>query len=157
MIKKEDIQTLIPHRGKMLLLSNIIDYNPDEPSLTAEYHITEDCLFFNGAVGGVPAWAAFECIAQAFSALSGIRGRQTGESSALASGVKPKIGFILSVSKMQIFIPVIKPGSTIVIKVKELDNIDLVSDFYGTIFLEDTKVLEGKITVMAANEGELIE
>ena len=157
MIKKEDIQTLIPHRGKMLLLSNIIDYNLDEGNLTAEYHITEDCLFFNSAVGGVPAWAAFECIAQAYSALSGIRGRNTGEPSAFASGVKPKVGYILSVSKIQIFLPVIKPGSTIVIKVNELDNMDSVSDFEGTVFLGDTKVLEGKITVMAANEGDLIE
>jgi hypothetical protein len=53
MIEKEELQTLIPHRGKMLLLSKIIDYNLDERSLAAEYHITEDCLFFNSAAGGV--------------------------------------------------------------------------------------------------------
>ena len=152
MIEKEDVQALIPHRGKMLLLGNIIDYDPDEGSLTAEYHITKDCLFFNSAEGGVPSWAAFECIAQAYSAFSGIRDR-TG--AALASSGKQKAGYILSVSKMQIFFPVIKPGSTIVIKVKELEIMDSVCNFEGKVFLEDTKILEGKITVMAANEGDI--
>ena len=142
MTEKEDIQALIPHSGKMLLLSTIIDYNLDERSLAAEYHITKDCIFFNSAAGGVPAWAAFECVAQSFAALSGIRGSKTG--------AKPKVGYIISVSKMQIFIPVLIPGSTIVIKVKELDTMDLVTEFEGKVFLGDTKVLEGKITVMAA-------
>jgi len=147
MIKKEDLQKVIPHSGKMLLLSKIIDYNMEERRLTAEYHITEDCLFFDSVSGGVPAWAAFECIAQAFAALSGISGSKTGE--------KPKIGFILSVSKMQIFLPIIKPGSTIVINVKELDNMDSVYNFDGNIFLEGSLVLEGKFTVKASN-GEII-
>ena len=154
MIEKEDLQALIPHRGKMLLLSSIIDYNPDERSLTAEYHITKDCLFYNSDAGGVPAWAAFECIAQAYSAFSGIRSSKTYE---LVSSVKPNIGYILSVSKMQIFLSLIKPGSTIIIKVIELDNINSAYNFEGKVFLEDTKVLEGKITVMAANEGDSIE
>jgi len=154
MIEKVDLKALIPHRGKMLLLSKIVDYNLDEGSLTAEYHITKDCLFFNSAQGGVPAWAAFECIAQAYSAFSGIRDKTNA---ALASGGKQKVGYILSVSKMQIFIPVIIPGSTIVIKVKELENMDPVCNFEGEVFLEDTKILEGKITVMAANEGDRIE
>lgn len=149
MIENENLQALIPQSGKMLLLSKIIDYNLDEKSLTAEYQITKDCLFFNSAAGGVPAWAAFECVAQAYLALSGIRDNQ--------KNAKPKAGFILSVSKMQIFIPVIKPGSTIVIKVKELDSMDLIDNFEGKVFLEDTKVLEGKITVMASSEGDLIE
>ena len=149
MIENENLQALIPQSGKMLLLSKIIDYNLDEKSLAAEYQITKDCLFFNNAAGGVPAWAAFECVAQAYLALSGIRDSK--------KNVKPKAGFILSVSKMQIFIPVIKPGSTIVIKVKALDSMDLIDNFEGKVFLEDTKVLEGKITVMASSEGDLIE
>ena len=141
----------------MLLLSNIIDYNLEEGSLSSEYHITEDCIFFDSAAGTVPSWAAFECIAQSFAAFSGIKDSKTEVSAALASNTKPKVGFIISVSKIQFFLPVIKPGSTIVIKVKELDNLDMITNFEGKVFLGDTKVLEGEFTVMAANEGDLSE
>ena len=145
MIETKDLPSIMPHRGKMLHLSKITGYNLEERSLEAEYHITENCLFFDPAIGGVPGWVGFECIAQAISAFSGIRGR---EKRGPAAGEKPRIGFILSISKMQIFLPVLKSESTVVIKVKELECMDLVYSFEGQIFLEGTKVLEGTLTVM---------
>ena len=145
MLEKKDLPSIVPHRGSMLLLSRITGYNLEERRLEAEYLITESCLFFDPQIGGVPGWVGFECIAQAIAALSGIRG--------LEKGVKPRIGYILSVSKMQVFLPVLKSGSTIVIKAKELDCVDLVSTFDGQIFLEGEKALEGTLTVMEV-EGD---
>jgi len=144
MIEFKDLSSIVPHSGKMLLLSKIIGYNPEERSLEAEYHITENCIFFDPETGGVPAWVGFECIAQAIAALSGIS----------AAGEKPRIGFILSISKMQVYLPLLNSGSTISIKVKELDSMDLVYSFYGQIFIGSEKVLEGKLTVMEA-EGDV--
>ncbi|MCL2808793.1 MAG: 3-hydroxylacyl-ACP dehydratase [Treponema sp.] len=143
MIEINDLSSIIPHGGKMLLLSNITRYNLEECNLEAEYHITENCLFFDPQIGGVPTWVGFECIAQAIAALSGISDLEKDE-----KNEKPRIGFIISISKMDVFLPVLKSGSTIVIKIKELDCMDLVYNFEGQIFLEGTKVLEGTLTVM---------
>ena len=147
MIEKEDPAFLIPHKGRMLLLSRINEYNLEERSLSAEYDITRDCLFYDPLIGGVPSWVAFEFLAQSIAALSGISSRLKGE--------KPKIGFILSVSSLQMDIPFFPAGSTVEIRVKESSNLDQVSNFDGEAFLEGRKVLEGKLMVMNADDEHI--
>ena len=129
----------IPHKGKMLLLSRIINYDLEEQTLCAEYDITESCIFFNTAKKGVPAYVGFEFIAQAIAAFSGIRGLKPGE--------EPKKGYLLSISSIQIDIQFFQAGNTVQINIKESGRMDQVSNFEGTIFLEGKKVLEGKLTV----------
>ena len=139
-----DPGSIVPHKGKMLLLSRIISYNLEEQTLCAEYDITENCIFYNPVINGVPAWVGFECIAQAISALSGLRGHISGE--------EPKIGYIISVSSMQIDSHFFPAGNTVQINVKERDCMDQVYNFEGTIFLEGKKVLDGKLTVLEKTE-----
>jgi predicted hotdog family 3-hydroxylacyl-ACP dehydratase len=147
-IEKEELQTLIPHRDPMLLLSRVIEYDI-AGTLRAEYDITDNCLFYDTAMGGVPAWAGFEFIAQAVSSLSGIRDR--------ISGRKPRIGFILSILSMRMYVPVFPPGSTAEIFVRECDCTGLIFTFHGEIFYNGIKALEGKIMVMEVeNEQEFI-
>ena len=143
LFEKEELHSIIPHRGRMLLLSRVKEYNLREQTLEAEYDITDDCLFYDSALDGVPAWAGFEFIAQAISAFSGIRNRENGES--------PKMGFILSVSSLRIGIPFFRAGSTAVIKTKEINRVNLVYTFEGEVLLEGVKVMEGKLTVMEIN------
>ena len=139
MIEKEELLSVIPHRGKMLLLSRVKCYNLEERSIETEYDITSGCLFYDSKLNGVPAWAGFEFIAQSISAISGIIDREMG--------LKPKFGFILSVSSMKIEIPFFKTGSTAEIKTKQVERMDSVSIFHGEINLEGKKILEGKLTV----------
>ena len=147
MIEKEEPANIIPHRGKMLLLSRIKGYDLEERTLSAECDITENCLFYDPVNGGVPSWVAFEFIAQAISALSGIWTRKMGE--------KPKIGFILSISSMKSLISFFKAGSTVEIKVKESGRMDLVYNFDGEAHINGKKVLEGKITVMDETDEQV--
>jgi len=147
MIEKEELFSVIPHRGRMLLLSRVKGYNIKERTIEAEYHITEDCLFYDSAIAGVPAWVGLEFIAQAVSAFSGIEDRE--------NGIPPRMGFILSVSAMRIGLPFFGIGSTAQIKAKEIDCVDSVSTFEGEIFLDGRKVLEGKLTVMEANDEKV--
>ncbi|GBU28114.1 hypothetical protein R84B8_01672 [Treponema sp. R8-4-B8] len=146
MIEQEELRTLIPHTGKMLLLDRIIDYNI-EYSIRAEYNITESCIFYDPVLDGVPAWAGFEFIAQAISALTGIRKRAKGE--------KPKIGFILSIPHMRMEIPFFKNGSLADVRVKESDRTDLIYTYEGEVFLKDKKVMEGKMMVMEISDERL--
>jgi len=132
--------SIVPHKGKMLLLSRIISYDLEEQTLCAEYDITENCIFYDPVIEGVPAWVGFEFIAQAIAALSGLRGHESGE--------EPKIGYILSVSSMQIDCHFFQAGNTVQINVKESGCMDEVHNFEGTVFLEGKKVLDGKLTVI---------
>ena len=144
MIEKEELQNIIPHRGKMLLLTRINEYNLEARALCAEFHVTGDCIFYDPAVGGVPAWAGFEFMAQAISALSGIRDREMG--------IKPRIGFILSIPSMKINVPVFKLGSVVELRVKENDCTGLIYTFDGESYLDGEKAMEGKLMVMEINE-----
>jgi len=145
LIEREELQTLIPHTGKMLLLDRIIDYDI-EHSIRAEYNITKNCIFYDPVLDGVPAWAGFEFIAQAISALTGIRKREKGE--------KANMGFILSIPSMKMEIPFFKNGSLVEIRVKENDCTNLIYTFEGEVFLENRKVMEGKLMVMETSDEQ---
>jgi len=147
LIEKEELQTLIPHQGKMMLLSRVIKYDI-EHGIQAEYDITRDCLFYDPAADGVPAWAVFECMAQSISVLSGLRSREKGE--------KPKLGFILSIPSMRIAIPLLRPGSSVEFRVQEVDCMEMIYTFEGAAFVEGTKVMEGTLMVMEVSDERFI-
>jgi len=144
LIEKDELETIIPHRGKMLLLSRINEYNLEKRSIRAEYHVTGDCIFYDPVAGGVPSWVGFEFMAQAISALSGITDRELGR--------KPRMGFILSIPFMQMDIPLFPLDSRVELHVEEKDRLDLIFTFNGTAFLDGKKAMEGKLMVMELDE-----
>jgi predicted hotdog family 3-hydroxylacyl-ACP dehydratase len=146
LIEKEELLSVVPHRGRMLLLSGVKGYNLKERSIEAEYHITSDCLFYDPAMVGVPAWAGFEFIAQAISAYSGIRDRE--------NGIPPKMGYILSIASMQMCVSIFGNGSTVEIRAAEIERVDMVGTFKGEILLHGTQVLEGRLMVMEINHEQ---
>jgi len=147
MIEKDELLSIVPHRGKMLLLSRVMRYDLEARSIEAEYCITKDCIFYEPAAKGVPAWAGFEFMAQTVAAFSGIRDR--------AIGKPPQIGFVLAVSRLQIGLPFFREGSTVSIKMTEIDDMHPIFVFEGGIFLDGEKVLEGKLTVMEADDESI--
>jgi len=148
LIEQEELETILPHKGKMLLLNRVIEYNEDH-SISAEYDITKNCIFYDPVIDGVPTWVAFEFMAQAISALSGIRSRELGE--------KPKVGFILSVPSMRMDIPFFKNGASVRVYVKETDCTEMIYSFNGEAFLENKKVMEGKLMCVEVTEEKFNE
>ena len=144
MMENDGLLSVMPHRGRMLLISRVISYNLEEKCIEAEYHITEDCLFYDSAMTGVPSWVGFEFIAQSVSAYAGIRNRERG--------IPPKTGFVLTVSGLKMELPFFKAGNIITIKSKEIENIHPISVFEGEIFLDGKKVLEGKLKLMDVDD-----
>jgi len=150
-MEKNDLLSILPHRGKMLLLSRVMNYNLEELTIEAEYHITEDCLFYDPAAGGVPSWVGVECIAQTAAALSGIRIRENGD--------PPKIGFILGISQVRAGFPFFSIGSILTIRVRQIERLDSLYIFDGEIFIKDskgvdTKILEGRLTVIDVDDEQ---
>ncbi|MCP4331975.1 MAG: hypothetical protein GY785_04920 [Gammaproteobacteria bacterium] len=81
------VAELVPHSGRMSLLTKIVDYGEDW--LQAEVVITRESTFADER--GVPAWIGLEYMAQAVAAYSGLQER-------LCGGM-PKIGFLLGSRK----------------------------------------------------------
>ncbi len=144
-IEIDELKTLIPHKGKMMLLSRIIEYDT-AGYIRSEFDITENCIFFDSSINGVPSYVGFEFMAQTISALSGIRDRVLGR--------KPKNGFILSVPSMKMEIPFFAEGSSADIRMKEHDRTGQVSTYAGEIFVKDKKVMEGKLMVMEIEDDQ---
>jgi len=147
LIEKDEVLSLVPHRGRMFLLSRVTKYDLKEYSVEAEYNITEDCLFHDPAMGGVPAWVGFEFIAQAISVLFGLKRREAGK--------EPKIGFLMSISSMKTVVPVLKTGSVVTLIAKEISRIETVHSFKGLACIDGKTVLEGKLTAMDVDEERM--
>ncbi len=87
MKSRYSVAELVPHSGKMSLLTGILAYG--DGWLQAEVEITRESMFADAQ--GVPAWIGLEYMAQAIAAYSGLQER--------LHGGKPKIGFLLGSRK----------------------------------------------------------
>jgi predicted hotdog family 3-hydroxylacyl-ACP dehydratase len=133
---------LIPHRGKMLLLSRIVAHDTEKRTLRAEYDIQASCPFFDVSLSAVPTYVAFELIAQSIGALSGIYAQERG------AAVRP--GVILSVSNLDIAQNYLE--GTVVIEVVEDGQIDDIHTFDGVVTCGGKKAASAKLTVMEVDD-----
>ncbi|MCL2179249.1 MAG: thioester dehydrase [Proteobacteria bacterium] len=145
-MREEALQALLPHRGRMLLLSRVVAWNLEEGLLSAEYEVARGGLFFDEVLGGMPAWAGFELMAQSTSALSGLRRRAAGES--------PLFGFILSVSELVLHVPLLR--GTVHIEVAEDTVVDNVFVFRCSLFAEGKVAVVAKLTIMETADFSVV-
>jgi predicted hotdog family 3-hydroxylacyl-ACP dehydratase len=139
-IEGEELLTVLPHRGKMRLISRVVHYSVPGRMIHGEYDLTEDCLFYDPALGGVPGWVGFEFMAQAVSALAGISGKVLG---------KPAmIGFILSVASLEVHMPLVRPGDTVDMSVMECERIGPVGTFQASANVGKRGIATAKLMVM---------
>ncbi|MDR2864445.1 MAG: 3-hydroxylacyl-ACP dehydratase [Spirochaetaceae bacterium] len=138
MIEKDELLSLIPHRGKMVMLSRISDFDTKKRTLDAEFDIEPSCIFYDASMQGMPAWAGFECMAQAISALSGLSSRELS--------LPRRAGAILSVSNLDITRPVL--SSRIKIRVWEDCRMDSIFMFNGLISCGGETALCAELTVI---------
>ena len=64
-----DIEAVVPHRGRMRMVDQLLANDPDSVTVSAE--IRPDNLFADAQ--GVPAWVGIEYMAQAIAAWAGCR------------------------------------------------------------------------------------
>jgi len=110
-IERDELINYLPHKGKMFLLSRVTQHDIEKHTITCEYDITEDCIFYESEFDGVPTWAGFEFMAQGVSALTGITNT--------IKGISPLPGFILSVMEFNASVGYLKNNTTIQMKTFE--------------------------------------
>ena len=147
-IPTEKLISLVPHRGKMFLLSRVTSYDVRKNSIVAEYDITESCILYDDELGGVPAWAGFEMMAQSISALCTIQQICSGGADSAVPGV------ILSVNGFSSRACAISAGKTVELKVCESYRADNVCRYDCQMYERggDEPLADAAITVMGIED-----
>jgi predicted hotdog family 3-hydroxylacyl-ACP dehydratase len=117
-----NVEEIIPHSGRMVLLDRIIDF--DEQSLSAELTVRNDGLF--GDDKNVPAYVGIEYMAQAVAAYAGIQAKQAGE--------PIKIGFLLGTRHYTSNVGSFAVGTLLTIQVKNIIQDDKLGVFDCKIY-----------------------
>lgn len=110
-IEHDELINYLPHKGKMFLLSRVTQHDVEKHTITSEYDITKDCIFYEEEFDGVPTWAGFELMAQGISALTGITNKIKGRT--------PLPGMILSVVDFKASAGFLMNGTTCQMKIAE--------------------------------------
>jgi predicted hotdog family 3-hydroxylacyl-ACP dehydratase len=131
----------------MFLLSRVLDYDLEKQLLRAEYDVSNDCIFFDDAFGGVPAWVSFEFMAQSISALSGLTRK--------AAGNDPGLGVILKVSNMEILQPAIKIKA--LIEVECISQFDSIFMFACSTYSNDSLCATADLMVMSIDDVKILD
>ncbi|OXY81038.1 hypothetical protein [Oceanimonas doudoroffii] len=100
-----NVDELVPHSGRMSLLSEITGYGEDW--LSAAVDITPASMFADEQ--GVPSWVGLEYMAQAIGAWAGLQERKQGRT--------PRLGFLLGTRKYSVPVAWFLPGERIHVKV----------------------------------------
>ncbi len=139
------IQELIPHSPPMVLLDRMLECTDN--GLVAEVSVSQESMFFDSRLGGVPTWAGIEYMAQAISVFAGIRRRKhNGE---------PKLGFLLGTRKYNTNLPMLAQGKTFQIAVTQImrDESGLGS-FNCYITCDDEPVCDARVNVFEVEDTQ---
>ena len=145
-IEKDELMTLVPHKGKMFLIDRITGYDTAAWTIISETVVRESCLFFDAAAGGIPNYVLFEFIAQTISALTGIIVRE--------NNLPVRMGFILSVSALSFSVPIIRAGQTVSVSASRTGEVDNVYTFVADLRVDGAAVGSGRLTVLEVKEEQ---
>jgi predicted hotdog family 3-hydroxylacyl-ACP dehydratase len=117
LIDYNDVASLIPHSGQMVLLDKIVEFNNE--NLIAEMTVRDDGLF--GNEDEVAAWVGIEYMAQAIGAYAGIKSKLAGE--------PIKLGYLLGTRRFSSNVASFAVGTALTINVKVIIQDDKLGAF----------------------------
>lgn len=94
-----DIEELVPHRGRMRLLSDVVAHSPEETVCAVDLERSE---LFLESDGSVPAFVALEYMAQCAAAHAGLASRSRRE--------PPSAAFLLGTRRLRLDAERLRPG-----------------------------------------------
>ncbi len=153
LIEHDELINYLPHKGKMFLLSRVTQHDVNNHTITSEYDITENCIFYEPEFDGVPSWAGFEFMAQCISALTGITNTIKGRT--------PLPGFILSVMEFKADVGYLRNNTTIQMKAVEdfRDEENHVYRYICELYAnknDEKPVVTTKVSVMETEDAEAL-
>lgn len=100
---RQKLETLLPHRGAMLLLDAAGHY--DDNSASASVQIRQDSPFHDAGLGGVPSWVGLEYMAQTVGLWAG--------NQQLSQGKPVQAGLLLGCRRYECNVAVFPVGCTL--------------------------------------------
>jgi len=141
------VSAIVPHKGRMSLLENILSIDLQQRSLVAEALVTGTSPLYDVQHEREPGFITFEYIAQAISAFSFLRDDD--------EHAMPQIGYILKVDHFVIKEPFLHKGDLVTVTVTENCNVDEnLSSFYGTVTHKDAMIATGHLLVYKTKAGK---
>ncbi|WP_242392195.1 ApeP family dehydratase [Anaeromyxobacter oryzisoli] len=129
------IEELVPHRGRMLLLDELVAF--DGQRALCRVRLQRDSTFVEG--GAVDAVIALEYMAQAVAAFAGMRGR--------AAGRPPRIGFLLGTRELVLSVDRFAVGDELMVEVAHVWGEDQLGVFDCTVSRGGEKVASAALNV----------
>lgn len=128
-----DIETVIPHRGTLLLLDRVLEH--DDDGVAVAVRIAADGPFH--VDGGVPAYIGVEYMAQAVACWAGCQARARGE--------PPPLGFLLGTRRYASEVAVFASGTTLRVEARR----EIIGDNGLGVFA--CRILDGERPLAQAN------
>lgn len=138
LVKKENIQGLIPQRPPFVMIDNLI--SADETGFTSNFELTEEVLLREGAI--VSESTITEHVAQTCAAGFGYLGQKEEEG-------EPKIGYIGAVTKLKVHqLPQL--GDVLETKVVILQNFENIHLIQGNVMVNNTEIFSCQMKIVLA-------
>lgn len=145
MIERQELESYVPHKGRMFLLDRVVERSSSEPGLVTQVDVSAQSVFFDPERAGVPVWVAFEYMAQSIAALSGIIGHET-------KAAEPQIGFIIGVRDFECSCAHFPVGSRLSIRVSQLFRDGPVVSFNCAVTEKDRTLVTAIINAIEADD-----
>lgn len=139
-INKNELESILPHKGKMFLIDEIVDYDTKNWTVASKTYISKDFMFFDEKINAVPNYAVFELVAQSISALTGIYAKE--------NNLPINMGMILSVANTKFENSFINEGQNVLVKAKRESEVDNVYNFSSEVFVDENFFGNVNLTVM---------
>jgi 3-hydroxyacyl-[acyl-carrier-protein] dehydratase len=145
MLNAEQIQELLPHRGDMLLVERVVDWEQDQ-RIVAELDVTERAFWVEGHFPGrplMPGVLIAEAVAQAAALLllMGVSGHAGGSM------------YLVGLDRYRVRRPVV-PGETLRLDVQLVRKRKRFCSFDGTAWVGQELVAEGHWLAAMGQEEE---
>ena len=134
-VSRYDPESVLPHRGRMVLLDTIEAW--DRHTLIATVIIRPDSLFCGE--GGVPGHIGIEYMAQACGAFAGVEAREAGEA--------VRIGFLLGTRNCAIRRGWYRIGERLTVSASLVYRDGQMANFDTSIAIAGESVAEARLTV----------
>lgn len=141
---KYDLEKILPHNHPMILIDDIKEINIDERYLIAEVVISEDKIFFDKSINGVPYLSGIEYMAQTIGCYAFYRAQRT----------EPKLGFLLGTRSYKNNIEKFENGKTYSIKASEIYGDSELVSFECLIYNEGEECARAVINAYQPENAE---
>ncbi len=127
MDNKEYLEKILPHKKPMILIDDVLEYSPEQKFLKAVVTISEESIFYDKSINGVPSVTGIEYMAQTIGCYAFLSKNQE----------KPQIGFLLGTRLYNNAVSKFELGKTYTILVKEAYTDEDIVSFDCFIYNEN--------------------